>query len=108
MINLPGTIILPNGDITDPNNGSEGSSIPAYDATKSYPTTGTKVVFENKIYQNKWYVNPGQQPGAEQWGPWEYIKDAEQQTAPTDKFPVEATKFTINPLNIKEGDKITL
>ncbi|MBK2094797.1 lytic polysaccharide monooxygenase [Francisella philomiragia] len=103
-----GTVILPNGDITDPNNGSEGSGIPAYDATKSYPTTGTKVVFENKIYQNKWYVNPGQQPGAEQWGPWEYIKDAEQQADPTDKFPVEATKFTINPLNVKEGDKITL
>ncbi len=60
-----GTVILPNGDITDRNNGSEGSGIPAYDATKSYPTTGTKVVFENKIYQNKWYVNPGQQPGAE-------------------------------------------
>ncbi|MDE4949163.1 chitin-binding protein, partial [Francisella tularensis subsp. holarctica] len=27
---------------------------------------------------------------------------------PSDKFPLETTKFTINPLNIKEGDKITL
>ncbi|QWU98682.1 lytic polysaccharide monooxygenase [Francisella salimarina] len=103
-----GSVILPNGDTTNPDDNSGESSIPIYDPAKSYPTPGTEVIFENKIYQNKWYVNPGQKPGAGQWGPWEYVRDHKQQNDPTDKFPIEATKFTINPLNIKEGDKITL
>ena len=36
------------------------------------------------------------------------MRDHQQQNNPYDKIPLEATKFTINPLNIKEGDTITL
>lgn len=102
-----GTVILPDGPSSN-NNGSQPSATSTYDPSKSYPTPGTEVVFDGKVYQNKWYVNPGQQPGAEQWGPWAFVRDHQQQNNPSDKFPLEATKFTINPLNIKEGDKITL
>ncbi|APC94608.1 lytic polysaccharide monooxygenase [Francisella tularensis] len=102
-----GTVILPDGSSSN-NNGSQPSTTSTYDPSKSYPTPGTEVVFDGKVYQNKWYVNPGQQPGAEQWGPWAFVRDHQQQNNPSDKFPLEATKFTINPLNIKEGDKITL
>ena len=59
------TIILPDGSSSN-NNGSQPSGTPTYDPTKSYPTPETEIIFEGKVYQNKWYVNPGQQLGVEQ------------------------------------------
>lgn len=90
------TIILPNGSSS--NNGLQQSGIPTYGPTKLYPTQGTEIIFEGKVYQNKWYVNPGQQPGVEQWGSWSFVRDHQQQNNPSDRFPLEATKFTINQL----------
>lgn len=52
-----------------------GCGIAAYEASKSYPTAGTLVFYNGKIYKNKWWANPNQAPEAEQWGPWEFVKN---------------------------------
>ncbi len=59
--------------------GSTGSSggcgYAAYDITKAYPTAGTRVFYNKKIYENKWYVNPGEAPDdTQQWGAWKFIQ----------------------------------
>lgn len=35
-----------------------------YNPAKTYPTAGTKVFYACKIWENKWYVNPGEIPGS--------------------------------------------
>ncbi|KQM66461.1 hypothetical protein ASE74_08650 [Pedobacter sp. Leaf216] len=74
-INPPVTppVIPPTTTPTNPPGGTGGCGIAAYDATKSYPTAGTKVYYKGKIYKNKWYVNPNQVPETEEWGPWEFV-----------------------------------
>jgi predicted carbohydrate-binding protein with CBM5 and CBM33 domain len=34
-----------------------------YNPAKTYPTAGTKVFYACKIWENKWYANPGETPG---------------------------------------------
>lgn len=97
-----GTVILPGGGSEDGESG-----IQQYDPNKTYSDQGTEVIYNGKIYKNKWWVS-GTAPGGS--GAWEYIKDYEgnNPTDPSDQFPVEATKFTINPANVKTDDKIYL
>ncbi|BCD92610.1 hypothetical protein fh0823_27490 [Francisella halioticida] len=99
-----GTIVLPSGD-TD--NGGGIGGLQEYNPNMSYPNRGTEVIYEGKVYASKWWVNPGQIPGAEQWGPWEYIRDYEQ-TNPSDRFPVEMNTFTINNEDVRQGDRVIL
>lgn len=55
--------------------GSGGCGYPAYDATKAYPTPGTRVFYNKKIYQNQWYANPGEAPDdSQQWGNWKFVQ----------------------------------
>ncbi|PIF45151.1 putative secreted protein (Por secretion system target) [Chryseobacterium sp. 52] len=35
-----------------------------YNSAKAYPAAGTKVFFACKIWENKWYANPGETPGS--------------------------------------------
>ncbi|MBO0929447.1 glycosyl hydrolase family 18 protein [Fibrella aquatilis] len=52
-----------------------GCNAPAYDATKAYPTAGTRVVYNGKLFESKWYINPGQVPDqTDTWGPWKFIQ----------------------------------
>ncbi|MED7789356.1 lytic polysaccharide monooxygenase [Francisella sp. 19X1-34] len=119
-----GTVILPSGDTdnggtdnggtdnggTDnggTDNGGSAGGLQEYDPNKSYPDRGTEVIYEGKVYASKWWVNPGQIPGAIQWGPWEYIRDHEQ-TNPSDRFPVKMNTFTINDEDVREGDRVIL
>lgn len=99
-----GTVILADGSS---GGGESDSGIQTYDPNKEYPEKGTEVVYEGKVYRSKWYVNPRQKPGS-QSGPWEYVRDYTDKSDPSDPFPVEATKFAINPADIKDGDKISL
>ncbi len=50
--------------------GCEG--IAAWESNIIYSTTGTQVVFEGSIYQNKWYANTNEQPGTADV--WEFVK----------------------------------
>lgn len=68
---------IPDVGPVDPNPGTGpgGCGFPAYDPTRTYPTPGTKVFYNGKIYQNKWWVNTNQAPESEQWGPWEFVQN---------------------------------
>lgn len=58
-----------------PGGGTSGCGYPAYNATQAYPTAGTRVFYNGKIYENKWYVNPNEAPDdSQQWGAWKFIQ----------------------------------
>ena len=65
--NGPWELILENGEGTTP-----GQAL-TYDIEATYPTAGTYVLYNGKIYRNKWYVSAGEYPGKDEWGPWELI-----------------------------------
>lgn len=44
--------------------GSSYCGIPEYNAAISYPTANTEVYHVCKIWRNKWYANPGEEPGS--------------------------------------------
>ena len=50
---------------------SDTPNYPVWEAEKVY-TSGDKVEYNNSIWQAKWWTK-GNQPGANQWGPWEKI-----------------------------------
>ena len=62
-----GTVILPSesgGDVP-----SQG--VPNYDPARVYNEVGTEVMHDGKVYNNKWYVNKGEDPT--QNNVWEYL-----------------------------------
>jgi chitin-binding protein len=99
-----GTIILP-GEASedDPSQG-----VPNYDPARVYTGSSTEVVYDGKVYKNKWYAEKGEVPT--QSSVWEYVREHQEDphVNPNDRHPVEATKFNINPLNVKDGDVISL
>jgi len=91
--------------------GNADTTVKAFNASTTYNVANTEVVYDGKVYKNKWYVNANAPaPGTEQWGPWEYVRDATDEVVvnPNDSHPVEATKFLINPMHVSVGDKIRL
>jgi chitinase len=53
-----------------------GCNIPAYDPAKTYPTPGTRVLYNSKVYENKWYINPGEAPNpSNPWDAWKFIQN---------------------------------
>ncbi|MED7818597.1 MULTISPECIES: lytic polysaccharide monooxygenase [unclassified Francisella] len=98
-----GTIILPEGDI------EASTGIPTYDPNKEYPNKGTEVVYEGKVYKSQWWVNPGENPPGQN-NVWVYVRDYEEESPvnPNDKYPIEVTRFNLNPSKVKEGDIINL
>ncbi|AYZ36486.1 T9SS C-terminal target domain-containing protein [Chryseobacterium indologenes] len=48
---------------TIPGNGQTYCSAEQYNIANAYPTAGVKVFYACKIWKNKWYANPGEQPG---------------------------------------------
>ena len=65
--NGPWELILENGE------GSTADKALEYDIEATYSNAGTYVLYNGKIYRNKWYVSPGDYPGKDEWGPWELI-----------------------------------
>ena len=61
---------MPTKSIGD--NGNNGDVIEEYNPSKTYSTAGTIVIYQNRKYKNKWWVNPGDYPGNPN-GPWELI-----------------------------------
>lgn len=57
----------------------QACSAPAWEA-KVYPTKGTLISYENKIYSSKYYAKPQHIPGTEQYGPWVYVEDCSGNT----------------------------
>lgn len=47
-----------------------------YNPAKTYPTGGTKVFHACKIWENKWYANPGEAPGSN--AVWKIVSDCNQ------------------------------
>ncbi|MEZ0612231.1 hypothetical protein ACAW74_27220 [Fibrella sp. WM1] len=55
--------------------GTGGCGYPAYNSTQAYPTAGTRVFYNGKIYESKWYVNANEAPDdSQQWGAWKFIQ----------------------------------
>lgn len=42
------------------------SGIPTWNSSTTYATNNTKVVYNNILWTNQWYANPGEQPGVNQ------------------------------------------
>lgn len=59
--------------VSKPN--APATDVPAYSARTVYSKNCTKVAYGGKIWQNQWYVNPGQEtPGTGgQWGAWREV-----------------------------------
>ena len=49
---------------------------PVYVETKQYPNPGTEVVYNCQIWQNKWWINPNELPGANDG--WEKVGDCNE------------------------------
>lgn len=81
------------------NPGTGGCGVAAYDAAKAYPTAGSKVYYNGKIFRNKWYTNPNQVPESEEWGPWEFVEkcDGGATATPTTSNPSTSNPSTSNP-----------
>lgn len=47
-----------------------------YNLAKTYSTTGTKVFYTCKIWENKWYANPGETPGNN--AVWKIVSDCNE------------------------------
>ncbi|WP_076594233.1 lytic polysaccharide monooxygenase [Chryseobacterium sp. RU33C] len=47
-----------------------------YNPAKTYSTAGTKVFNACKIWENKWYVNPGEAPGSN--AVWKFVSDCNE------------------------------
>nr|WP_315029748.1 lytic polysaccharide monooxygenase [uncultured Chryseobacterium sp.] len=47
-----------------------------YNPLKTYPTAGTKVFHTCKIWENKWYANPGEAPGSN--SVWKVVNDCNE------------------------------
>ncbi|WP_343639818.1 lytic polysaccharide monooxygenase [Chryseobacterium sp.] len=47
-----------------------------YNPAKTYSTTGTKVFYTCKIWENKWYANPGETPGNN--AVWKIVSDCNE------------------------------
>lgn len=66
-----------------------------YDPMLAYPNAGTKVYFNNKIWESKWYANPGETPGTDLV--WKPLGDCN-----------EVTMAKHNMKNVEEPFKIFL
>ncbi|AIT08946.1 hypothetical protein LO80_02410 [Candidatus Francisella endociliophora] len=67
------------GSIIDGKSTGSSSEPKEFNPESTYANSGTLVIYDGKVYKNKWYVNPnGSAPGTEQYGPWEYIRDYEE------------------------------
>lgn len=72
--------------------GSGGCGYPAYNPAQAYPTAGTRVYYNDKIYQNGWYANPNEAPNdAEQWGNWKFVQNCTGGTNPPATPPAAPT-----------------
>ncbi|AXA34138.1 lytic polysaccharide monooxygenase [Francisella adeliensis] len=113
LIDLDFTNDVPAGTIIKPDGSSSGdtdsSDTPIYDSSKTYRDSGIRVVYEGSIYESKWYVNPGQEPG-ELYGPWKLIGKDENNSPvnPNDNYPDQIGQLNINPDSFSAGDKIGL
>ena len=77
-----------------------GCGYAGYNAALSYPTAGTKVFYNGKIYENKWWVNPNDAPDdSNTWGAWKFI-----QNCTSDNAPVAPT---VNQTTVILGNAIT-
>ncbi len=65
----PWELILENGEGTTPGQALE------YDMEATYATPGTYVIYNGKVYKNKWYASVGEYPGRDEWGPWELVSE---------------------------------
>ena len=54
--------------------GGGGSEYPQWDPNATY-TSGDRVVYEGTIYEAQWWTQ-GDEPGSNQWGPWEEVGPA--------------------------------
>jgi hypothetical protein len=49
-----------------------------WDPTASYAVPGTQVVWDGKVWENKWHANPGENPSdSGPWGTWKQVGDAD-------------------------------
>ncbi|MGD8116064.1 glycosyl hydrolase family 18 protein [Vibrio sp. TRT 29B02] len=54
--------------------GTGGQCDNLWDATIPYPNSGTQVVWEGYVWENKWYANIGENPlNSGQWGVWKQV-----------------------------------
>jgi len=69
---------------------------PAWNASTTYSTAETVVTHIGSAWKNKWYANPGEEPGANQV--WEHIMDC----IPTQSKTIEKNDIIIYPNPAKE------
>lgn len=88
------------------NNGGTSGTIEQYDASKTYPTSGTIVLYQGNKYRNKWWANPGQTP-ADINGPWERIFENGEGTTPDKAFVYDInTNYSKSPTYVQYNGKI--
>lgn len=79
--------------------GSGGCNYAAYDPTKAYPSPGARVFYNQKIYESKWYVNPGEAPDdSQQWGVWKFIQSCTGTNPPVNGPSAPTVNSTTAPV----------
>lgn len=80
---------------TDTNTGQLYCGTPVYDATKAYSVAKTKVFFNCRIWENKWYANPNEVPGVNMV--WDEVSICTESPECKDNAPV--TYCGVQPFN---------
>ncbi|CAM4211003.1 Ig-like domain-containing protein [Vibrio agarivorans] len=79
-----------------------------YDSGKAY-SGGTQVTLNGKLYEAKWYANPGQRPDAEyanEWdSPWKLVGDSEPGPGPGPE-PGDVIPFIPGETRVNNGDMV--
>ncbi|WP_196890080.1 glycosyl hydrolase family 18 protein [Aureivirga sp. CE67] len=64
-------------DCSGEEGGGKHCGIPDYKENQTYANPNTKVYHEGKIWQNKWYANPGEIPGQNEV--WEFVENCDEE-----------------------------
>ncbi len=84
--------------------GSGNCGYAVYNPALSYPTAGTKVFYNGKIYESKWWINVGEIPDfTNQWGAWRFL----QNCAGGDTGTTAPTAPTVAQTTVTLGAAIT-
>ncbi|MEZ9536666.1 cellulose-binding domain-containing protein [Shewanella sp. 10N.286.51.B8] len=82
-----------------------------YDSSKSY-SGGSQVTVNDKLYEAKWWANPGQSPAADypnEWdSPWKLIGDTDPTPGPgPSPEPSDVTPFIPGQTKVNNGDMVS-
>ncbi|WP_394748555.1 Ig-like domain-containing protein [Spongiimicrobium salis] len=104
--NYPETPYTGGGDTGGGQNGTGCDNAPQWNSQVIYDVQGREVIYQGKLYRNKWWSQNNLPTGGD---PWEFIRDCDGSTGGADNAAPTATILTPgNNTSFTQGDEITI